>query len=86
MTAVSRSKVPTLRCGITANFALVPTSANWTGVVFQLDSDLTGFLAEQQQMCCDAVSRFDTNSQTMHDILAAIFKSQAACIAVNMIL
>lgn len=47
MAAVSQSKVPTLKCGITANFALVPTSANETGVASQLDSELTGSSAEQ---------------------------------------
>lgn len=34
------------------------------GVMFQLVSNLTGFLIKQLQLCCTSVSRFVTDSQT----------------------
>lgn len=45
------------------------------GVVAQMLSDLTGFLGEELQMWCTAVSRFNTNSHR-HNLLAAILMVQ----------
>lgn len=55
-----------------------------TGVVALLVSELSGFFAEQLQMCCAAVNRFDTNSQTC-TILPAILKPQATSPTANIL-
>lgn len=39
-----------------------------TGVVALLVSDVSGFFAEQLQMCCAAVNGFDTDSHHIHNM------------------